>query len=688
MADTTIANLRGRKRTATGLPPSRSTELPADQPAENPPVGLRLSVAWGDFARTPADIHVVGHYQGVLPVSAEKALDTAISGDRGLIAEHTRRGWISGVLGELRYFPAPDPDDAEFAVRRAAVAGMGRPGTFSEPRAVQLYASILRALLSLRSVRRAAVVLIGSGAGNLSAAQTARALVSGFAAALQAASAADVGLTEVVVVEIDRLRAEQLHTTLAAAAKSHSALTVADQLTTQAGGDVGLSSALALSIRLLGTVARDPARVGSLAALLEDAPEDIRSTLLSRLAELPDDHGVLSVSVGNTDDSSADNPPTCISVTQGDKGTLRWTALTGRATIPERQVAVNQQLMDQVVERLTAPVARDAHLLPLMLTRFVVPVDLQQQIAAETALILEVDAATARVSWEFLTDEPDDTDRPPLAVRTPIARQMRTTYSRIATDELTRPRRALVVADPGDPAMGHSLPAAKQEGRAVAAALRGCGLDVKLFVGAPGTVSPSQSEPAALLDVLTELLVGGYQIVHFAGHGAFDPDRPELAGWVFANGLLTARELSQLTDAPRLIVANACWSAARPGGRSSGGAHPSDLTPVLADEFLRAGAGHYIGASWVLPDDLAEQFATTFYGHLLGLDGRVQETIGRSLCAARRELFDRRGPDAASSLPERWSAWAAYQHYGDPGDLMTTTGSARLPASGLRRSPS
>ena len=695
MTSANIADLLDRELVSSGLSQSRSALSPTLPPSGGFSRPLQLSVAWGDLSRVPADIHVVGHYQGVLPVSAEKALDVAISGNRGLIAEHTRRGWVAGVLGEIAYFPGPDTDNAADAVvRRAAIAGIGRPGTFSEQRATQLYASLLRELLSLVGVRQAALVLIGSGAGNLTVAQAARALVTGFATALQSTSTPESALAEVVVVEIDRLRAERLRSALSDAAIQHRDLVIAERVVTHPGGDIGVDSAAAIAIRTLGALVRDQGGADSVTALLERVPAEFREVVRRRLAEVPDDPGAVSVSVGAAADGRAETPPTCICVTQGEGGTMRWAALTGRATIPEREVSISQRLVDQVVERLTAPVARDAAVLPRMLTRFVVPVDFRPHITADAALLLEVDATTARVCWEFLTDQAheDGEQMTPLAARTPIARQMRTTYSRVATDEHGDPRRALVIADPGDPALGQSLPSARQEGAAVAAVLRDCGLEVKLYVGAPGTTPLPDSEPATQLDVLTELLVGGYDIVHFAGHGAFEPDRPELAGWVFANGLLSARELSQLTSAPRLVVANACWSAARPESRSARPLATSDvtaqsaLTPVLADEFLRVGVAHYIGASWSLPDDLALQFATTFYRHLLGLGTAGPGAVGRSLCAAREKLFYLRGHDAASSQPERWSAWAAYQHYGDPCDVLAAAAPSR-PPTGQGRDP-
>ena len=53
---------------------------------------------------------------------------------------------------------------------------------------------------------------------------------------------------------------------------------------------------------------------------------------------------------------------------------------------------------------------------------------------------------------------------------------------------------------------------------------------------------------------------GNYDLLHYAGHGDFDPDAPDQVGWLFERGLLTAHEIRSIDNAPGLIVANACLS--------------------------------------------------------------------------------------------------------------------------------
>jgi hypothetical protein len=263
------------------------------------------------------------------------------------------------------------------------------------------------------------------------------------------------------------------------------------------------------------------------------------------------------------------------------------------------------------------------------------------------------------------TDEGDDAE--PLAVRAQVARQLRTTYSP-ATARRTggsSTLRALVIGDPGDPAAGHGLPGAQDEALAVRQLLLERGVDVDARIGAPSvprTGKLAGIEAANRLDVLDLLARGGYDVVHYAGHGDFDPDRPERVGWQFASGLLTSNEIQVLDRAPSLIVANACLSARL----STVGANrrpikelerQSRLAPSLADEFLKLGVRDYVGTAWEVNDIGATSFAKELYAQLL--DGR---TLGRAMQEARGALWRSRRTFG--------SLWAAYQHYGDPNAVL------------------
>jgi CHAT domain-containing protein len=165
-------------------------------------------------------------------------------------------------------------------------------------------------------------------------------------------------------------------------------------------------------------------------------------------------------------------------------------------------------------------------------------------------------------------------------------------------------------------------------------------------------------KPADRLEVLSLLLRGNFDLVHYAGHGDFDPEQPNRVGWLFARGLLTPGEIGRLERVPAIVISNACLSARTSqvleGKRQADEARSeAGLLPSLADEFFRLGVRNYVGTAWEVNDVGAELFAQTFYDALLS-----GESFGEAVRRARKALWHDRGTFG--------SLWAAYQHYGDP----------------------
>jgi hypothetical protein len=648
------------------------------RPARRP--RLRVEVVWGDITKAQGDVYAVGHYEGVLPQRAELALDEAVSspGKRRhlVITDQARRGILQGGLGAVTFFP--------WGRRVVAVAGMGHAGTFGEPELRRLARNLTWAVAGLPAVRTICTVLIGSGEGTLEVEQAVRWLFLGVADALAGAEVeSPIRLLRIVEKEVaraHRIRAavEQVRRDPDVARQIE--LAPAEKIRPAPGGAISVESGLALLVAAAARASTSPARsaarkaVGTLVRALprQDAlPARLVKTLVElgqhRESNLGRMASSLRVRLGPPRAPSGKIATRVSFVRAGTR--IRVAAITETATVAERDLGVDFSLVEELVARMTAPLASRLDDLGDLLRRLLLPADFGDKIREGPPLVFEVDRALAHVHWEMMAVDDGDAGAPrALGLRTAIARQLRTTYS---PPPAPAPRpvsrlRALVVGDPGDPTKGDSLPGARREAQRVAELLRARSVDVVELIGAPDAAGAGPLpgiSPATRIDVLHHLLTGGFDVLHYCGHGDFDPDEPDRAGWVFKGGLLTSRELEGMALAPRLVVANACLSGLTSSVTRSGGSvavrGETDLLPGLADEFFRRGVRDYVGTAWEVSDEGAILFAETFYDAVLPGPRRLaaDTTYGQAMLRARKVL-------AAAGLYE--ALWAAYQHYGDP----------------------
>lgn len=200
-----------------------------------------------------------------------------------------------------------------------------------------------------------------------------------------------------------------------------------------------------------------------------------------------------------------------------------------------------------------------------------------------------------------------------------------------------------------------------------------------------------QATKTALLDRFRS---GEYDVVHYAGHGQFEPGLPRNSGLVCANDMiLSGRDLEDVSNLPALVFFNACevGRVRRRRGAGSGsderrreGAQPRDerggrtaagrrreqeggrvtarrlplnrkqsvaTSSGVAESLLRGGVSNFLGTFWPVGDKAATNFAQEFYGKLLSGD-----TVQAAVLAGRQRLQKERERD-----------WADYMHYGPVG---------------------
>ena len=149
-------------------------------------------------------------------------------------------------------------------------------------------------------------------------------------------------------------------------------------------------------------------------------------------------------------------------------------------------------------------------------------------------------------------------------------------------------------------------------------------------------------------------LLPQYDILHYAGHADYDLQEPAQSGWLLADGKLPAAEIPRSDDVsrvPQLVFCNAC----RSGQTAAWQIPPAAAQKIygLAHAFLLAGAQHYIGTFWEVPDHPSSTFAIHFYRALAHGMG-----VGEALGTARHALVEHYGSDSV--------VWASYVLYGDP----------------------
>lgn len=644
-------------------------------------VRLMIDVEWADITKADGDAFVVGHYIGVMPQNAELALDRVLSGtndrSRLVLTDLTRRGAIRGALGDVLFFPLPHG-------KQVVLAGMGRPGLFGEAQLKKLARSVAETVGRLMKRPTVCAVLVGSGYGNLLIRESVAGLLSGIADALATDRSLEFSRLRIVERNLDRAyeilgalteNAERL-------GEDHRVvLEVAPEVGERdgSGGVIPLPFGFSLMLASLAQACFEGkgSRLHTSAeALVAELPEHLRDQVREDLKTRGSERNLrrlgLKFKLSQEETARPGEIPDRVSFSQ-DGTSVRTAAITNLTTVTERALAMQLAWVDRIVEDLYAALPDGIEERSVKAYNHLIHPDLRDKIVSEEPLVIELDRTLARIPWEMIHD--NSPDRLPLAVHRPLARQLRTAYSPRVTDVASRQElKALVIGDPDG-----SLEYARAEAKAVAQVLRDHGIEVAIRLGPPAELGLGKygEAPADLFDIVTLLQGGEFDLVHYSGHAMFNAEYPDRSGWVFDRSeIFTPSRLENVDRPPRLIVANACISAAlAPGTSAAAPAAPADagdrvprrigdarIVASLADEFFRRGVADYIGTAWEVPELPAKMFAEHFYRSLLDEPpGGARPTIGKAVQAARAALYEQR---------EEWgevgTVWAAYQHYGDP----------------------
>ncbi len=300
-----------------------------------------------------------------------------------------------------------------------------------------------------------------------------------------------------------------------------------------------------------------------------------------------------------------------------------------------------------------------------MLFQLMVPHEFKDAARQLERVVLVVDAATANLPWELMLAGAAGAsdDALPMAVRTPVVRQLASTRFRAQVRQALD-RSALVIGNPSVEGFGAAfpdprqpdrnnapadnpdpppLPGAEAEANAVAAVLGGLNYRVTQAIGADFPAS----------SVLALLYHQPYRLLHISAHGVFDllhRDGRRRSGVVLSGGLLiTAAEIAAMETVPELVYLSCCHlglvdATVRDGNK---------LAASIATELIEIGVRCVIVAGWAVDDQQAQLFGETFYRSLL----QERQPFGDAVYAARKAAWGKRPDDIT---------WGAFQAYGDP----------------------
>lgn len=337
-------------------------------------------------------------------------------------------------------------------------------------------------------------------------------------------------------------------------------------------------------------------------------------------------------------------------------GGLKFTSLAAQARADMRIQAIQRQSIEPFLRELTAQtsVSSDAG---RVLFELLVPPEYKSHAAENHRLLLIVDKDAASYPWELLEYEGRDGNES-LAIKAGMIRQLATHHQ--SRSEICTDLKALVIGDPLTGRNSHfpKLPGAREEARAVNRVLTENRVEVEdLLIEESGVT------------ILSRLMTGRYGILHLAGHGVVDYQRPGLpkeavshdgkqaeliTGMVIGeNQFLTPIEIRQMPYTPAFVFINCCHLGKVTDEAGAQTKRRYYLAANLATQLIEQGVKAVIAAGWAVDDAAALTFAQSFYAKFL--DG---ETFGEAVKEARSKTQAKH-----SSV----NTWGAYQCYGDPG---------------------
>jgi hypothetical protein len=513
----------------------------------------------------------------------------------GVITHRAATGALRGRFATTHLLPAVT---SPLATTCVCIVCLGDPERFTKARLPEIGAAIVDAAATI-GARDAATILHGAGLLEVEPDDAAAQLMSGVLASAERFGRG-AGLRELWIVERDAARL--------------------------ANARSGVDEAISRSSRR-GKVHVEEAQIPSRVQVVGDGPGVLPGHVRLGITRAGEDLKVTII--------SQDQPYDCVArVKYPGEVALEVAERLRKDLLGQGEPGARTRAMQEVGGRLYEAFLSDPN------------VEVAARIAEAPGdlIVLRLDDVTADVPWELLRIDGRFVTREKV-----VSRQVELeTIGRQSA--YAAPHEQLEVLVIGDPT--GELPGARREARAVAAMLDDrAAARVTQLVGDEGRTIGYQ-------EVCEALNSSDFDVLHYAGHADYDGLHEERSGFVLADRMLTASDLTSRTSLPRVVVANACSSAKTGDPGVTEAFDAAERTRDMVGALLRGGVRAFLGTQWPVDDAAAETFALALYGSLLTVEGGRHTTIGEAVRRARCAVVEQHGESSTD--------WAAYALYGSP----------------------
>ncbi|TXE07830.1 CHAT domain-containing protein [Gelidibacter salicanalis] len=312
-------------------------------------------------------------------------------------------------------------------------------------------------------------------------------------------------------------------------------------------------------------------------------------------------------------------------------------ASNGLARVEQEMVGIGLNKIDHLLGEMSTSSRWDERL-SKALFEMLIPNDFKNTFRNQNNLILKLDKYAAQIPWELLHD--CRTTEIPASVTSSFIRQL-------ISEESTRfnqlgfyNKDVLVVGDPIYNQEGLSqLPAAKVEAEMVAGKLLKEGYNVNVLIN-----SNAKS-------IMMELFSKHYMIMHFAGHGIYDPKNNNIGIAIGSDICIDPAMINQMGYVPKFVFINCCFSGVVNAKDDIYSQNRYRLAANIGTQLIEMGVKAIVIAGWAVDDAAAMAFSQTFYERMLqGYD------FGSAVQAARFKCYQQF---------QHTNTWGAYQCYGN-----------------------